>query len=145
MFVKGGVGLFGFRMGPGAVLIDYHALGDPLLARLPALPRDPVLARLIPRLAHLDWRAGHHLRAVPGGYALSRATGENRLRDPDLRELYETIRTVVRGPLFSGERARAIARLHSSWADERVAAYLARSDRGPGEPVESLSGPRGGR
>ena len=139
VFVKGGVGLFGFRMGPDTVVIDYHALGDPLLARLPAEPRDPVLARLIPRLAHLDWRTGHYLRAVPGGYALTRASGENRLRDPDLRELYETIQVVVSGPVLRVERARAIARLHSSWADERVEAYLERrAAAGEAEPISGL-------
>jgi arabinofuranosyltransferase len=148
VLVKGGVGVFGFRLGPEAILIDYHGLGDPLLARLPAVPRDPVLARLIPRLAHLDWRAGHYLRRIPSGYVLSRATGENRLRDPDLRELYDTIDQVVSGPLFRFDRFRAIARLNSSWADDRIERYLARLGEGAGESPSSLSGlpgPRGGQ
>lgn len=144
VFVKGGVGLFGLRMGPQAVLIDYHALGDPLLARLPALPSDPVLALLIPRLADLDWRAGHHVRPIPSGYALSRATGENRIRDPDLHALYQTIREVVAGPLWSASRWRAIARLHSSWADERVEQYVGRAAAYRAERELEINDPPGG-
>jgi arabinofuranosyltransferase len=125
VLVKGGVGLLGLRMGPELVIVDYHGLGDPLLARLPALPRDPVLASLIPRLAHLPWRVGHYLRPVPAGYVLSRATGENRIRDRDLAELYDTIRSVTSDPLWSAERFAAIRRLHSSWASERVERYVA--------------------
>lgn len=127
VLVKGGVGLLGFRMGPELVIVDYHGLGDPLLSRLPALPRDPVLANLIPRLADLDWRVGHYLRPVPAGYALSRATGENRIRDRDLAELYDVIRSVVSGPLLSAERFASIGRLHSSWASERIERYVART------------------
>jgi arabinofuranosyltransferase len=127
VLVKGGVGLLGFRMGPELVIVDYHGLGDPLLSRLPALPRDPVLASLIPRLADLDWRVGHYLRPVPAGYALSRATGENRIRDRDLAELYDVIRSVVSGPVLSTERVAAIGRLHSSWARERIERYVART------------------
>jgi len=127
VLVKGGVGLLGYRMGPDVVIVDYHGLGDPLLSRLPALPQDPVLASLIPRLADLDWRVGHYLRPVPAGYALSRATGENRLRDPDLARLYDSISTVVRGPLWSSARFAAISRLHSSWANERLERYVGRT------------------
>jgi len=127
VLVKGGVGVLGYRMGPEVVVIDYHGLGDPLLARLPALPRDPVLALLIPRLAGLDWRVGHYLRPVPAGYVASRATGVDQIGDPDLAELYRTIRTVVSGPVFSASRAGAILRLHSGWADERIRRYVERA------------------
>ena len=142
VLVKGGVGLLGVRMGPEVVLVDYHGLGDPLLARLPALPRDPVLANLIPRLAHLDWRVGHYLRPVPAGYVVSRATDENRIVDPDLSHVYENLRRVTGGPLWSRERLAAIVALHSPGTRSAIQRYVARAapyQRGPAarEPVSS--------
>ena len=115
LLVKGGVGLLGYRFGPGLHVLDYHGLGDPLLARMPAVERDPVLAALIPRLAKLPWRVGHYLRRVPAGYAASLSTGENRIEDPELARVYEDLRLVTRGPppgLFDRERLAAIWRLN---------------------------------
>ncbi|MEZ4218450.1 MAG: hypothetical protein R3E88_18390 [Myxococcota bacterium] len=126
VLVKGGVGLLGYRMGPGVHVIDYHGLGDPLLARLPALREDPVLARLIPRLAPLGWRTGHYLRPVPAGYAASRSAGENLVADPDLHALVDRIDLVTSGPLFAAERWRAIADLHGAFARERIARWAER-------------------
>ena len=97
------------------------------MSRLPALPKDPVLANLIPRLAHLDWRTGHYLRPIPAGYVLSRAVRSNRIEDRDLAELYDAIVRVVSGPVWSSERAFAIVRLHSGWARERIDRHVARS------------------
>jgi len=111
VFVKGGVGVFAQRLGPEVYVIDYHGLGDPLLSFLPARRPDPVLAVLIPRLAGLGWRTGHYLRNVPAGYAASRSHGDDRIRDPRLRDLYERVRLVASGPLWSGARWRAIASL----------------------------------
>ena len=114
VLVKGGVGLLGYRMGPGVHVIDYHGLGDPLLARL------------IPRLAPLGWRTGHYLRPVPAGYAASRSAGENLVADPDLHALVDRIDLVTSGPLFAAERWRAIADLHGAFARERIARWAER-------------------
>lgn len=127
VLVKGGVGLLGYSVGPSFYVIDYHGLGDPLLARLPALPRDLVLAGLIPRLAPLRWRAGHYLRPVPAGYAESRSRRENLVRDPDLARVVDRIDEVVSGPLFSASRWRAIAALHGSQTRAALARYVARA------------------
>jgi arabinofuranosyltransferase len=51
----GSVGFRGYFGGPDVHLVDYYALGDPLLARLPALYNP-------------DWRIGHFSRTVPVGY-----------------------------------------------------------------------------
>ena len=127
VLVKGGVGLFAYRLGPSVYVIDYHGLGDPLLARLPALPRDPVLAGMIPRLASLPWRVGHYLRPVPSGYALTRSLGENHIADPDLAEFFDRIQLVVSGPIASIERFAAILDLQSSASQARMDAWVERT------------------
>ncbi len=80
------VGAVGYYLGPRRHVIDTLALGDPLLARLPAKPR---------------WRVGHYERAVPEGYVESVATDSNRSSDPKVHALYDTIRVVTRGALFT--------------------------------------------
>ena len=91
------VGAVGYYLGPRRHVIDTLALGDPLLARLPAKPH---------------WRIGHYERALPDGYVESVATDSNRIADPRVHVLYDTIRTVTRVPLFTWERWRAIVRLN---------------------------------
>ncbi|MFP4499892.1 MAG: hypothetical protein ACLFTT_02735 [Candidatus Hydrogenedentota bacterium] len=51
----GSVGFRGFFGGPKVHIIDYYALADPLLARMPAMYNP-------------NWRIGHFVRRVPEGY-----------------------------------------------------------------------------
>lgn len=53
--VHGSVGFRGYFAGAGTHIIDYYALGDALLARLPAA-------------YSTQWRIGHFGRAIPAGY-----------------------------------------------------------------------------
>ena len=85
--------------GPVAHYIDPCALTDPLLARLP--PKyDP------------NWRIGHFVRQIPSGYEQSILRNENLLADPAIRDYWEAIRRATRGPLFSLQRLKGIARLN---------------------------------
>jgi arabinofuranosyltransferase len=93
----GMVGMTGFFVGPAVHVIDTYALADPLLARRPASPR---------------WRIGHFERIVPSGYRQSVRTGENRLENPVLARYYDDLLLATRGPLWTMERWRAIARLN---------------------------------
>jgi arabinofuranosyltransferase len=92
------VGMVGYSIGPGYHIIDKLALADPLLARLPSYQR---------------WRVGHYERPVPDGYLASVITDTNRIRDPRVRALYDVIREVTRGPLFSLARWRAVIELNT--------------------------------
>ncbi len=92
-------GSAGLASAPEVHLIDPCALSDPLLARLPA-KYDP------------DWRIGHFVRQIPAGYVESVEQGRNLLKDPLTRDYWEVIRQATRGPLFSLERFKAIARLN---------------------------------
>ena len=90
-----GCGMYGYFAGPSIHVVDEWALGDSLLARLPA-------AR------NLHWRIGHFTRAIPDGYLETLRSGSNRLRDAELARYWDRLSLVVRGPVFSRERWKAI-------------------------------------
>lgn len=93
----GGIGLEGLQRGPGAHLVDICGLADPLLARMKAKPYV---------------RIGHYYRNIPAGYGDSLRTNSNRLQEPELKKLYDTIRLLTRGPLNSKERLLNIVRFN---------------------------------
>lgn len=84
----------GFRAGLDVDVVDTFAIGDPLLARLPARSDAP----------------GHHDRVVPDGY-LDALRGHGTLADPQLAAFDADLRLLTRGPLFTAARWRAIVRL----------------------------------
>jgi arabinofuranosyltransferase len=89
------IGFVGYYAGPAVFLVDVYALSDPLLSRLP-----------IPN-PH-QWRIGHFEREVPGGYLATLRTGQNKLTDPGLAAYYDKLSLIIRGPLWSSQRLRAI-------------------------------------
>jgi arabinofuranosyltransferase len=93
----GPVGYFGYAAGPAKIIVDLLALTDPLRARLPACRAD---------------RPGHFLRPMPEGYVASLLSGENRIVDPHLHAFHELQRRVLREPLWSAGRLRAIVDLN---------------------------------
>lgn len=112
--VYGATGFKGFYAGPRVYIIDYHALSDPLLARLPAKDRK-------------DWHIGHFKRDVPAGYRETVQSGKNHLEDPGLAAYYEKLTLITRGPLFSMERLRAIWKLNTGGYDDLLSAYIERT------------------
>lgn len=107
--VQGSIGFYGLAAGPDKHLLDRNALSDPLLARLPVSPR-----------LYFEFYAGHYFRDIPEGYVETLTTGRNQLLDPLLRAYYERLTEVVRGPLFSAARLRAIWALNLG-ADRQIA------------------------
>jgi arabinofuranosyltransferase len=99
-----GAGIRGFYAGPKTPLVEIYALTDPFLARLPAS-------------IEKDWIMGHFEREIPDGYADSLRTGKNLVKDRKLRALYEEIRIVTQGPLWSWRRFHGIVRLNSGAYD----------------------------
>jgi len=95
VLVAENIGLLGFAAGPQVHIVDYPALVDPLLARVPCLISD-------------EWRIGHFNRGIPEGYIETLIAGENRIVDDALATYYDKLALVTRGPLFSGERWYAI-------------------------------------
>jgi arabinofuranosyltransferase len=90
---RGQVGFLGYFAGPNVHVIDIFALGDPLLARLPAAP---------------GWRIGHFERSVPDGYVETIQTGTNVIRDPDISARYTRLKLITQGPIWSRSRSGAV-------------------------------------
>jgi arabinofuranosyltransferase len=110
--VRGTVGFFGFFAGPTLHIIDFYALADPLLSRLPA---------------ERPWRIGHFARQVPDGYVESVEWGENSIEDPHLAEFYDHLKTITSDPIWSWRRIRTIARMNAGGYDELLKAYSMRN------------------
>jgi hypothetical protein len=91
-------GFVGYYAGPGVTIIDPYGLGDAFLARLPADP---------------EWRVGHYFRTPPPGYVESVRLNTNQLVDPEQSALYDRIRVVTRGSLWTMRRWRAILALNT--------------------------------
>lgn len=100
-------GFLGQGLRDGQYAIDIYGLNDPLLARLPSFDDG-------------RWKPGHPYRTLPRGYVRTHLEGKNLLEDPALRDYYELIRTVTRGPLLSLERIRAIVALNTGYAARAV-------------------------
>ena len=95
-----GLGRTGLKADPKQVIVDYCALTDPFLARLPAI-YDP------------DWDIGHVRRYIPKDYLDSIYYQENRFEDPAMSALWKDIQSVSEENLWSKERLMAIWRLQT--------------------------------
>lgn len=89
------IGYYGYFAGPGTFVVDLCGLGDALLARLPFDTTQ-------------SWRIGHNFRAMPPGYEKTILTKSNHISDPNLREYYDKLSRVIRGPLFDRKRLQTI-------------------------------------
>lgn len=94
-------------------VFDSFALGDALLARLPAIHSD-------------RWRIGHMVRQIPDGYSETVATGANCIQDPDLHAYYDHLRFVISGDLWDIDRISEIIKINSGAYDSLIDSYLNR-------------------
>ncbi len=93
--VLGSVGFAGYAAGPDVHIIDYNALADPLLARLPPFEMN-------------SWRIGHFFRLVPQGYEKTVATSQIQIADTGLAVYYEKLRILTAGEIFDWNRLAEI-------------------------------------
>lgn len=108
---KGPVGVFGYYAGPSVHVVDWYALGDPLLARLPV---DNIK----------QWRIGHYFRSIPDGYLETLETKENHIVDPNLSEYYEKLSVVIKGDLLDSKRFVEIWKVNTGYYQPLLDAYL---------------------
>jgi arabinofuranosyltransferase len=101
-------GFIGYAAGPAVHLLDRWALGDALLARLPA---------------ETPWRIGHFERHIPSGYEETIATGQNVIHDPGVAAYYEKLRIITEGPVWTLERFRTIWKMNLGAYDQLIASY----------------------
>jgi hypothetical protein len=104
----GAIGMVGYFGGPAIHIVDPPALGDPLLARLPA---------------KLPWYPGHFDRRLPPGYFESLQQDQNRLAHPGARQYFEHLRMIVRGPIWSRERFVRIVNMNSGRYESLLSDY----------------------
>lgn len=83
--------------GPAVHVVDCHALGDALLARLPA---------------DRYWRTGHYVRRLPAGHVAAVERGSSALADPAVRDYHARLERVTRGTLLAEGRVSDILRLN---------------------------------
>jgi len=97
--VFGNTGFAGLYAGSDVHIIDDMGLCDALMARLPMAASE-----------REKWRVGHYRREVPAGYVETIRSGENRIEDERIAELYDSLRLITRGKIWSPERWREIQR-----------------------------------
>ncbi len=98
LITHGAMGLLGFLSGPKVHIVDYLALCDPLLARLPASVGKA--------------RIGHFRRIIPAGYLDTLRTGEDKFTDRKLGKYYSILSAIIKGPLFSLQRFKYIINMN---------------------------------
>jgi arabinofuranosyltransferase len=150
--IKGAVGMVSYFSGPRIRIIDHHALADPLLARLPAYFLDDWrighFDRVVPRwywemFNEMYSRIQKFAKENPGVKIDWKTILENGLgpripvanadgvppvldADPDLYEYYRHLSLIVRGPLWSAERWRAIVAMNLGQFDHLINADIYR-------------------
>ena len=98
-------------------LNDLYALGDPFLAHLPAVKED-------------GWRIGHMWREAPNGYAdlIMFNLESDAIVNEDIRQYYEIIDEITRGPLFDKDRIKKVIDINLGRYDHLVESYAATLD-----------------
>ncbi len=97
--IAGSIGYYGLQVGPAMHIIDYNALADPFLARLPSASFN-------------NWRIGHFIRRIPYDYYNMDNKPGNPIKDKTLRQFYNAIYLTTHAPLFNKERLMALVKLN---------------------------------
>ncbi|MDB9494453.1 hypothetical protein PN441_00740 [Spirulina major CS-329] len=125
--ICGGLGNESLRAGPNVHFVDTCGLVDALLVRLPSqvvgenlqapktvfsfmkLVYNALFESLpVSWVNEFGWRIGHVERAIPKGYIESIQQGENRIEDEAIAHLYDQIKQVISGPIWSLERFKLV-------------------------------------
>jgi arabinofuranosyltransferase len=104
---SGNVGFRGFFAGPDVYIIDFHALTDALLARLPAR-HDP------------NWRVGHYARTIPVNYRATVEGDKCTMPDANLCAYYGKLRMIIAGDVWSWERLKTIVAMNLGRYDHLI-------------------------
>ena len=96
-------------------LNDLYALGDPFLSKLPAVRED-------------NWRIGHMWREAPVGYAETVLYGEDVIENDSIREYYEIIKLITRGPIWDKDRLNAVIGINTGRYDHLIEEYRSTLD-----------------
>jgi len=98
---RGVIGMFGYYAGQQTYILDEFALPDVFLARIG------------PRSVPDEWRIAHIPRLMPEGYMVTKFTGENKISNLKLKEIYDQLQIIISGPLFDLGRLKAILNINT--------------------------------
>jgi arabinofuranosyltransferase len=104
-------GFFGYYAGPTVYIVELTSLTNPLLARLPIADK-------------YEWRVGHYPRELPEGYLETLETGENVIKDPNLRLFYDKLQLIVRGNIWDFKRIVEIWNINTGRYNELLDSYI---------------------
>jgi len=107
VYIAEALGKPGYKKGPNIYMIDYYALTDPLLARLPVS----------------EWEIGHFRHDLPDGYLKTLETGENQIVDSNLSQYYDKLQFVVSGSLYNWDRIIEIWKFNTGQYDYLLEEY----------------------
>lgn len=110
IYLFGAIGALGYYA-PGVRFVDFHALTDPLLARLPI------------KDVHA-WRIGHFERDIPDGYLFALRHGRLDQMHPALAAYYAPLKRIVSGDLLDPARLMAIVDFNLGKYDHFKEDYL---------------------
>ncbi|MCX6056523.1 MAG: hypothetical protein NTZ74_16740 [Chloroflexi bacterium] len=105
--IRGNIGMAGYYSGPNVHIVDILGLGDPLMARLPAM-------------YNYTWRIGHHERAMPAGYTESISQGKNLIEDNEMRIYYDRLSLITQGDIFDIQRLKTIIKMNLGFYDSMI-------------------------
>ncbi len=91
-------------------LNDLYALGDPFLSKIPAVREE-------------NWRIGHMWREAPVGYFETVLFGWDQIENESIREYYEKIMLITRGPIWDKERLKAVWDINLGRYDHLIEEY----------------------
>jgi arabinofuranosyltransferase len=116
--VMGNIGFYGYSAGLDKIVVDELALADAFLARMPLRPGG-------------EERVAHRVRRIPEGYLETLATGENRIRDPEIHDYYEKVKVLTQAPLRAPGRLATVLRFNLGFYDSLLEDYDALDDPHP--------------
>lgn len=105
----GGVGRKALSLRNQIFIIDNCALTSPLLSQIPA-SQEP-------------WRIGHQVRKLPTNYLFTVVDNNISLGDIQLNNLYQDIRNVTTGDIFSKDRLNSIYKINTYSYDINYSMY----------------------
>jgi len=97
LLFKTGIGVYGFYCNRDVRIVDYYALADAFLARLPEKKKHSG-----------KWRIGHIERDLPEGYFETCRDGRPEMKSPELNELWNKVNLVICKPISAPGRFGAI-------------------------------------
>jgi arabinofuranosyltransferase len=117
IFLAGAIGFLGYYAGPNMFVMDIYALSDPFLSKFNVVKYDPIFGaayeKKFRRKSPKYWRIGHFLRPLFPGYTLSLLKNTASFDDKNLNELFNEVKVITQGDIFSYERFSYIWKMNT--------------------------------